>query len=149
VTIVVGVDGSSRSEQALRWAAHLAALTDGDVEAVVAWPPRFEWGLPWIPAGLNWNPEDDATKILEISLERAFGDAIPATLRRRVVEGSAARVLIDISRQATALVVGSRGHGGFAGLLLGSVSAACTEHAACPVLVVHGDTPPPNGRTHG
>ncbi len=143
MTVVVGVDGSPQSDHALRWAAYLAALTDDDVEAVVAWPPPFEWGFPWIPAGSNWSPADDATKILELSLDRVFGDAIPATLRRRVVEGSAAPALIDISRDATALVVGSRGHGGFAGLLLGSVSAACSEHAACPVLVVHGDTPPP------
>jgi nucleotide-binding universal stress UspA family protein len=72
-----------------------------------------------------------------------FGGDRPAGLVTRVEQGGAARILIDVSQGANLLVVGSRGHGGFAGLLLGSVSSACAEHAACPVLVVHGETPPP------
>ena len=58
-------------------------------------------------------------------------------IERRVVEGAPATVLVDESRQADLLVVGSRGHGGFAGLLLGSVSQQCAHHAACPVVIVH------------
>jgi nucleotide-binding universal stress UspA family protein len=58
-------------------------------------------------------------------------------IERRVSEGAPATVLVDESRQADLLVVGSRGHGGFAGLLLGSVSQQCSHHAACPVVIVH------------
>lgn len=140
--VVVGVDGSAESEHALRWAAHLADTVDGDLEAVMAWPSQLDWAwaLPMIP---DWNPNEDAAKQLELSLEHVFGDAIPTALRRTVVEGNAAKALLDASRGATVLVVGSRGHGGFAGLLLGSVSAACAERAECPVLVVHGNSTPP------
>lgn len=141
--IVVGVDGSPQSEQALHWATYLAGCTGSEIEAVTAWPPQFEWGLAWIPGGLNWNPAGESAKLLELSLERVYGGSIPASVHRRVVEGGAAKVLIEASRNATALVVGSRGHGGFTGLLLGSVSTACAEHASCPVVVVHGDNPPP------
>ena len=70
-------------------------------------------------------------------------DSRPARLQATVADGSPAKTLLQISEGARMLVVGSRGHGGFTGLLLGSVSAACTEHAHCPVLVVHGPTPPP------
>ena len=56
----------------------------------------------------------------------------------------ATKVLLDAGRGARMLVLGSRGHGGFAGLLLGSVSSACAQHATCPVVVVHGDAPPPD-----
>lgn len=74
-------------------------------------------------------------------LARATAGSLEAVTAWR--EGNAARVLLEASQGARMLVVGSRGHGGFTGLLLGSVSAACTEHAACPVLVLHGTTPPP------
>jgi nucleotide-binding universal stress UspA family protein len=66
----------------------------------------------------------------------------PGAGERRIVVG-AAKVLIDASQGATMLVVGSRGHGGFAGLLLGSVSANVAEHASCPVLIIHGHQPLP------
>ena len=67
-----------------------------------------------------------------------------ALMNQYLYEGNAAKVLLEASEGARMLVVGSRGHGGFSGLLLGSVSAACAEHARCPVVVVHGDGPPPN-----
>jgi nucleotide-binding universal stress UspA family protein len=141
--IVVGVDGSPQSEQALHWAAYLADSTGSEIEAVIAWPPVVMWGTGWTPGIPDWNPVEDSAKQLESSLERVFGNPIPASVHQRVVEGGAAQALIDASRDAIALVVGSRGHGGFTGMLLGSVSAACAEHASCPVLVVHGDNLPP------
>jgi nucleotide-binding universal stress UspA family protein len=85
-----------------------------------------------------WNPEADATQCLTDSIDDAFGTERPTGLRLLVREGLPAKVLLDESRGATMLIVGSRGHGGFSGLLLGSVSASCAEHATCPVLVVHG-----------
>jgi len=75
-------------------------------------------------------------------LEETLRESVPETdtveIERRVVEGRPAAVLVDESQGADLLVVGSRGHGGFAGLLLGSVSQQCAHHAACPVVIVHG-----------
>ncbi|MCG2623126.1 universal stress protein [Arthrobacter sp. I2-34] len=132
--IVVGVDGSEPSILALREAARLAETLGASVEAVTVWQEVYGLEMGW---PVEWDPEDNAGKILATALERAFGDAAPAGLRSKVRRGQPARELIAESKGARMLVVGSRGHGGFAGLLLGSVSSACAEHAECPVLVVH------------
>jgi nucleotide-binding universal stress UspA family protein len=139
--IVVGVDGSEQSKLALRWAVRIAATTSASIDAVTAWhfPVSFGWGY----TSDVWDPGTDATKCLEDTIDEVFGTERPAGLRLLVRQGLPAKVLLDESRQATMLVVGSRGHGGFAGLLLGSVSANCAEHATCPVLVIHGDRPTP------
>ena len=136
IRIVVGVDGSGQSQLALSWAVRIAEITGATIDAVTAWhfPMNSGWG--YTPDG--WDPEADATKCLTDSIDDAFGTERPAGLRLLVREGLPAKVLLDESRGATMLIVGSRGHGGFSGLLLGSVSASCAEHATCPVLVVHG-----------
>lgn len=145
--VVVGVDGSASSDHALRCAHFLARTLRTDLEAVTAWQSPATWaaagsGFAALPPD-SWNPATDATTILESAIDRVLGENQRSSLQVSVREGSAARVLVEASQGARALVVGSRGHGGFAGLLLGSVSAASAEHAKCPVLVVHGDTPPP------
>jgi nucleotide-binding universal stress UspA family protein len=148
--VVVGVDGSEPSKHALRWANFLAVATDTAVEAVMCWRPFTEWGpmgTGWATMPANWNPEQDAGKALTATIDEVFGEHRPPGLLTTVLEGNTAKVLLEASADARMLVVGSRGHGGFAGLLLGSVSAACAEHAVCPVLVVHGTTPPPPSRT--
>jgi nucleotide-binding universal stress UspA family protein len=91
----------------------------------------------------DWDPAGDMRKVLDETVRAVFGDQPSAGFQRQVREGGAAMVLIEASQGATMLVVGSRGHGGFAGLLLGSVSANIAEHAPCPVLVIHGDQAPP------
>jgi len=144
--VVVGVDGSEPSKQALRWGAFLARSTGATLQAVNAWQPLviYDWagyGMAAVPG--DWDPAKAAEKLLGDTLDEVFGDKRPAELQIALPEGSAAKALLEISRGAGMLVVGSRGHGGFAGLLLGSVSTACAEHAGCPVLVVHGTTPPP------
>ena len=146
--VVVGVDGSKPSDAALRWGRFLAESMGGTLQVVFAWPTIAEWAADWAPD--DWggvppeaDPVPDATRLLDQAVERAFGDDRPTGLQTTVAEGSPAKTLLEISEGARMLVVGSRGHGGFAGLLLGSVSAACAEHAHCPVLVVHGLTPPP------
>ena len=132
-TIVVGVDGSEPSIEALRQAATMASALGSTVTAVACWryPPAYDNFV-----ALEWSPEKDAAQVLEESLTRAYGDSRPAGLRTLVKQGQPASVLIDESAVADMLVVGSRGLGGFTGLLLGSVSAACAAHARCPVLVV-------------
>lgn len=132
--IVVGVDGSEPSIDALRYADRIATALNAPLEAVIAWtyPPITGSYLV-----IETSPQHDAAEILDTAVGRAFGDRPPEGLKRTVVAGPAARTLIEASRTSAMLVLGSRGHGGFAGLLLGSVSAACAEHAACPVLIVH------------
>jgi nucleotide-binding universal stress UspA family protein len=136
--IVVGVDGSHHSEQALRWGAFLATTLGARIEAVTAWqfPVTYGWAAP------DWEPSKDAEQVLRDTLRRVFGDEPPASVRMFAREGGAAKVLLDASKGADMLVVGSRGHGGFVGLLLGSVSASVAEHASCPVMIVHGDQVP-------
>ncbi|GLI28604.1 universal stress protein [Agromyces rhizosphaerae] len=132
--ILVGVDGSAPSIEALRYGARLADALDAPLEAVTTWtfPPVMG---AYVVDG--WTPDEDAQGILDDSIAEAFGDD-PPDLARTVLAGPAAGTLIEESRRARMLVLGSRGHGGFAGLLLGSVSAACAAHAHCPVLILHG-----------
>ncbi|MEU6511972.1 universal stress protein [Streptomyces sp. NPDC046942] len=137
--IVVGVDGSPSSERALAWGGYLASAMGGVLEAVTAWqsPPS------WTGVADNWDPATEAGAMLSGRCTEGFGDAQPRNLRLTVREGAAVAVLLTTSVGARMLVLGSRGHGGFAGLLLGSVSAACAEHAPCPTLIIHGDGLPP------
>lgn len=133
--VVVGIDGSEQSELALRWAVRLAEGLGATVDAVIAWhyPSSYAWGA--VPN--DWNPEQDAREVLAKTLDSVLGSSGSVVVRRFVQEGPPARVLMEASEGAQMLIVGSRGHGGVAGLLLGSVSSACAEHAHCPVLVVH------------
>jgi nucleotide-binding universal stress UspA family protein len=145
--VIVGVDGSEPSKQALRWALFIARASGSTLEAVAAWQPytAYGWaGAGWATMPTDWNPAQDAEKALAATIDEVFGAHRPAGLTCTVREGNAAQVLLEASAGARMLVVGSRGHGGFTDLLLGSVSAACTEHASCPVLVLHGDTPAPS-----
>lgn len=141
--IVVGVDGSDQSQRVLRWAAHLARGTNARLEAISAWDYPDTWGVAAMP--IPGDPQSDMEKVLTETVDAAFAQQRPANVELSVRQGGAARVLLEASKGALMLVVGSRGHGGFAGLLLGSVSANVAEHASCPVLVVHGDQDPPAG----
>lgn len=139
--VVVGVDGSEPSRQALLWGLFLARTLDAEIEAVMAWrfPPVAVTGA-W---PLEWDPGRDAGETLRYAVTEALGERPEVPVRETLVEGGAARALLDAAKDARILVVGSRGHGGFAGLLLGSVSSACAEHASCAVLVVHDGVTPP------
>lgn len=135
-SIVVGVDGSDSSRQALSWAVHYAGLIGAKVDAVISW--NYPAGYGMSGAISDWNPGDDARELLAETIASVLGGDIAVPLSEVVREGNPAQILLDETKDAQMLVVGSRGHGGFAGLLLGSVSAHCAEHAHCPVLVVHG-----------
>jgi nucleotide-binding universal stress UspA family protein len=139
--IVVGVDGSDQSRMALKWATAMSEATDAVVEVLSAW--HFPTTYGWSYVAGDWNPEQDAKRYLEQVVDEVFPESRPPQLNLVVREGLAAKVLLDASKGAILLVVGSRGHGGFVGLLLGSVSAGCAEHATCPVLVVHGEREAP------
>jgi nucleotide-binding universal stress UspA family protein len=133
--IVVGVDGSGDSRLALRWAMRLARFENASIDAVGAW--QFPTGLAWTAVPEDYSPKEDLAKAVEEAVADAFGADRPDSLRVLISEGHPVQVLLDASQDALMLVVGSRGHGGFTGLLLGSVSARVAELASCPVLVVH------------
>jgi nucleotide-binding universal stress UspA family protein len=133
--IVVGIDGSPSSVAALRWAARQAELTGSSIEAITTWEWPTSYGAP-LPIPSDYDPREDARAMLESVLEKVLGEQ-PGTARKgTIVEGRAALALVEASEGADLLVVGSRGHGEFAGMLLGSVSEHCVTNAHCPVLVL-------------
>ena len=134
--IIVGVDGSPTSIDALRKAAEIARAPDWPIEAITAW--QFPFGYDGTFPTDVWSPEEDAKRLLVAAVEVAFDAEQPKRLTMMTAPGPAASVLIEKSDGASMLVVGSRGRGGFTGLLLGSVSTACAQHAHCPVLIMHG-----------
>lgn len=136
--IVVGIDGSESSKNALRWAARLAPALGAIIHAIVAWEYPIVLGLEGVMPG-SWKPDETAKEILTNVLDSVFGTDRPAGLKGSISQGHPSFVLLDASKEAEMLIVGSRGLGGFSGLLLGSVSSSCAEHASCPVLVVHGE----------
>ena len=140
-TIVVGVDGSEGSVHALEFALEEARNRGADVKAVAAWHiPATAYETGWVPVAVDPGSfEKIARDALDTSLEAAGAAGSGVSVTPIVREGQAADVLVAEAREADLLVVGSRGLGGFKGLLLGSVSQQCAHHASCPVTIV------PNG----
>lgn len=134
-TFVVGVDGSDSSIEALRQAVWLAKPLGAQVKALTCWNFPSVYEAPYALGTFDF--EGAAQKILDAAIESAFGLDWPGNLTTHLLQGSARPTLIEASRDAALLVLGRRGFGGFRGLLMGSVSSACTAHAHCPVLVVH------------
>jgi nucleotide-binding universal stress UspA family protein len=140
--IIVGVDYSEDAKAALRFALEEAKLRQATVRVVHAWQYGYigatglEGAYPAVGGDIK-ELHDAAESALGETLRESIPETDTVEIERRVVEGRAAAVLVDESRGADLLVVGSRGHGGFAGLLLGSVSQQCAHHAACPVVIVH------------
>ena len=132
--ILAGVDGSSQSRLALEWAVMEARLRHGRVRVVTAWQfPPISVGME----GLIREPDvfpQAARRLQNETLQRV--DSGGVTVTGDVVQGHAAAVLLRAAKEADLLVVGSRGLGGFAGVLLGSVSTQILHHSPCPVLVV-------------
>jgi nucleotide-binding universal stress UspA family protein len=130
--IVVGVDGSPQSVEALRLARRLAELTGCRLKAVTAWQfPVLRSDYP----DIDWNRLEGPEQVIAETVTAAFGDDVPADMEKAAVRGQAAHVLVEESRGAEILVVGKRGRGGFRGLRLGSVSSTIAAHAHCPVLI--------------
>jgi nucleotide-binding universal stress UspA family protein len=141
--IVVGVDGSPSSYAALHFAAAEAARDGAELDVVHAWQ-QSELLMPLTQhaAAQRESLEKASRQLLDEMTASIAPDAVtrpgPRSVEVISVEGQPARCLVATARGADLLVVGSRGHGGFAGLLLGSVSQRCLHHAPCPVAVTHG-----------
>ncbi len=133
--IVVGVDGSASSKNALAWAASQAALTGDSLDVISTWSYPIYYGSVGWPA--DFNLEDAAHEELAKAVDEVVGQDNPLEVATRVRQGHPALVLVGAAKGAELLVVGCRGHGQFSGMLLGSVSQYCLAHAECPVVVVH------------
>ena len=145
MAIIVGVDGSAESLEALRWALEEARVRSTTVRAVHVWqyPATMVIGDPFL-GGPEVDPlliePSELPHLAKAHLAEIVRDAAldPDAVEQQAVQGHPAESLLEASKDAELLVVGSRGHGGFAGLLLGSVSQACAQHARCPVVIVRG-----------
>jgi nucleotide-binding universal stress UspA family protein len=154
--VVVGVDGSPGAKEALLWALAEARLRHWPLRAVHAWMFGYiggsvegypYWGGSlgsYTSLGIDLGDLHHAAEdLLERALADVKGEAEGVDIERQVVQGSAAEVLVTAATPADLLVVGSRGHGGFAGLMVGSVSQQCVHHAPCPVVIIHPAKPSP------
>jgi nucleotide-binding universal stress UspA family protein len=137
--IVVGVDGSEASKETLRFAVNEAK--------------RWKTSLHVVHAFWEWEPVPGTDQIeqereplereswLSAIIREVVGDIADIEITMSTVDGDAAPVLLEAARNADLLIVGSRGQGGFTGLLLGSVSQQCAHHATCPIVIVRGSHP--------
>jgi nucleotide-binding universal stress UspA family protein len=144
-TIVVGVDGSDGSRRALQWALQEARLRGAPARVVLAWT-YLDQPVEGFDVAYG---ESDARARLDQVVDAVASEGDDVELERVVVNDLPARALLDAARGADLLVVGSRGLGGFKGLLLGSVSQQVVQHAPCPVVVVPGDERRPSPETSG
>lgn len=134
--VIVGVDGSPQSLQALQWACQRAEMCRDQLRVVCVWSLGAS-GADWAPLpGEKTEEQRRAEGVLRDAVEPVRLDHPAVELETAALSGPAAQVLVDLSADADLLVVGSRGLGDFAGLLLGSVSTHCVHHAHCPVTVV-------------
>jgi nucleotide-binding universal stress UspA family protein len=131
--IVVGFDGSKASLRALEWATRQAEFTDASLEIVAAWEWPTGFGWSFIPNGFD--PAGDVRSMIEPILASLQAAHPRIVVTSKIVEGHPAQILIQESIGAELLVVGSRGHGEFLGMLIGSTSEHCVANAACPVTV--------------
>ena len=132
--IVVGVDGSEASHRALEWAVDEARRRNATVEAIHAWHQPFVSGYAYmgeIPLG---DYVTEAQGVLDAAI--ASVDASGVTVESKVIAGGPSGVLVEEAKGAALLVVGSRGRGGFSGLLMGSVSQQTAHHAPCPIVII-------------
>jgi nucleotide-binding universal stress UspA family protein len=135
--IVVAIDGSAASLDALRWAIDHADRLGAVVEALHVWQIPNEYGVP-IPRVPGENFEGTAKRALQGSVDEVLAGRTDAPVEAVTLQGYPPKILVERSKTADLLVVGSRGRGALAGTLLGSVSLHCVTHAECPVVVIRG-----------
>jgi nucleotide-binding universal stress UspA family protein len=139
--IVVGVDGSGPSRQALEWAVEEARASAAQVDVVHAWHPPYAGAQPYtLTMVASEDLERAARQVLDRTIEGVDTRGLARPVEPILVQGGASQWLLETAKGADLVVVGSRGRGGFSGLLLGSVSQQLMHHADCPVVVVpHSD----------
>lgn len=130
--IVVGVDGSRASRDAVEWAAKQAKLTGATLRAVASW--RWPNYITRVPPGAD--PAADTTRTLDDVLDDVLSDHADLEVTRHVVEGPPGPALLTQAVGADLLVVGAKGRAAFPGMLLGSVAEYCVRNGECPVVVV-------------
>lgn len=130
--IVVGVDGSAASADALRWAARQAELTGAELRAVSSW--RWPNYITVRPPGIDLATDTERT--LNEVVDAALAGFDGLTVTRHVIEGPPGPALLALSENAELLVVGAKGRAAFPGMLLGSVAEYCVRNGHCPVVVV-------------
>jgi nucleotide-binding universal stress UspA family protein len=137
-TIVVGVDGSPGSRKALTWAAAEAADHGSDLVVINVWEHTLMPPAGSVSVSERYVPDSSQRTADELTqvIHEELGDEPPVFVQPVVKQGRPAKVLIEESTGADLLVVGPRGHGGFVGLVLGSVSQHVAAYAKCPVVVV-------------
>jgi len=134
--VIVGVDGSEPSKRALRWAADYAAARNALLEAIAVWEMPATYG--WVSTLEEVDPVKSALAGLDSVILEVLGEG--SGIDTTVEKGHASHVLVKASERADLLVVGSRGRGAVRGMLLGSVSLYCVQHAHCPVVVFRSAT---------
>jgi nucleotide-binding universal stress UspA family protein len=136
--VLVGVDGSASSKEALRWAWRQSRATGAELHVVAVWSDPAAFGYVW--QATQWVDAEHETRLaLDRVLTQVLGEGAGSVAGRQVRHGRPAAALLAATRPGDLLVVGSHGRGGLAGTLLGSVSHAVVAHAGCPVVVVRQD----------
>lgn len=130
--VVVGVDGSTSSRDAVRWAARQATLTGASLRAVSSW--RWPNYLTRVPPTVHL--AEDTAQVLDEVLADALVGFEELSVDKRVLEGPPGPALLTQADDATLLVVGAQGRAAFPGMLLGSVAEYCVRNGPCPVVVV-------------
>lgn len=136
--IIVGTDGSENSLSAVRWALREGALREVPVDVIHAWhftPMVDPMGIAIIPPTAEI--QASAQQVLAEVMRKVEAERRDVHVNEIVAQGSPAGTLLSAAKDAGLLVVGRRGHGGFVGLLLGSVATQVVHHAPCPVVVVN------------
>ena len=138
--IVVGVDGSPQAKRAVSWALEEAGAHGDEVLLVHAWEfpaiLTISYHGPTLPVFSREEVEKLSQQLLDKAADEARRQAPTLTVSTRLVEGHPGKVLVEAAQGARLLVVGSRGMGGFKGMVMGSVSTSCVHHARCPIVIV-------------
>lgn len=133
--VIVGIDGSPDSARALQWAAEYGRRYEVPVQVLITWEIPPVYGYPEVLGEKEYaGLEGRARDLLTTTVREALGE--DAKVGERVERGHPSEALVAASKDAGLLVVGSRGRGAFAGMLMGSVSQHCVVHAQCPVVVI-------------